>query len=162
MKNAEEVFATFARDEYYWYGQVAYPFWDGRSLETFIYIDYDIAHPTCRQLLLLGQLVNYERSIRPEVERALFDHYQRDIYGSVAETGRMDQWEELTPRVNSPGDIWNLLGEPSVRIDYIADHEPDAGARFRLSYVDCPWDREHGFGIQIQDWKIKEFGGEVG
>lgn len=162
MKSAEEVFATFERDEYYWYGQVAYPFWDGRSLETFIYIDYDITHPTRRQLLLLDQLVNYERSIRPEVERALFDHYQRNIYGSLAESGRMDQWEELTPRVKSPGEIWNLLGEPSVRIDYIADHEPDAGVRFRLSYVDCPWDHEHGFGIQLQDWKIEEFGGEVG
>lgn len=164
MPNAKEIFASFKRCEYGydWSGEAIYPFWGGRSLETIIAIDYDITYPTHRQLLLLDDLLNFPCNIRPEVEISLFDHYESDIYQSVAETGELDEWEKLTPTLNSSGEIWDLLGEPSVRIGYIADDDPDEGLRFRLSYMNCPWDEEHGFGIQMQDWKIEEFGGEVG
>lgn len=164
MPNAEDVLAGFERSEYGydWFGDAAYSFWGGRSLETFIAIYDDIPSPTRRQIRLLDKLLNAPRNIRPEVEQALFEHYQTDIYGSVSEFGRDDQWEELTPTLTSSGEIWDLLGEPSVQIAYLTDDEPDDGIRFRLSYIDCPWDNEHGFGIQIEDWKIAEFGGEVG
>lgn len=161
MENAEKVFASFERCKYGydWSGEVAYPFWDGKSLLTYIAIDYDITHPTRRQLLLLGHLLEYERNIRPSVEVALFDHYQSNIYGSVSEFGRNDQWEELTPTLKSSDEIWKLLGDPSVKIDYLADGEPDEGLCFLLSFYECPWDKEHGFGIQMLDWKIDGFDG---
>ena len=161
MPSAEEVLTTFEGDKYEWTGDAIYPFWDGRELDTIISLDYEATYPTRRQLSLFDQLLNYPRNIRPEVEHALFEHYQEDIYGSVMELGRIDEWEELTPKLSSSDQIWEILGEPSVRISYIGDDEPDVGIRFRLSYYGCPWDEEHGFGIQMQDWKVKDFGGEI-
>jgi len=159
MANAEDVIAEFKGDEYDLSGDAIYPFWGGRELHTIISFDDGITYPTRRQISLLDQLLRYPRNIRPKVEAALFDHYQTDIYGSVMEIGRDD--EELTPKLVSSAQIWEILGEPTVRINYIGDDEPDVGVRFRLSYYSCPWDEEHGFGIQMQDWKIKEFGGEI-
>jgi hypothetical protein len=159
MSKAKEVIAKFEGDEFESSGDAIYPFWDGRELETIITFNGHITYPTHRQPGLLDQLLNYPRNIRPEVEHALFDHYQNDIYESVMEVGRDD--EELTPKLKSSEQIRDLLGEPTVRISYIGDDEPDPDVRFRLSYHGCPWDEEHGFGIQMQDWKVTEFGGEI-
>ena len=159
MENAKHVVATFEGDQYESSGDAIYPFWGGRKLETIITFNGHITYPTLRQLSLLDQLLQYPRNIRPEVEHALFDHYQEHIYLSVMEVGRDD--EELTPKLMSSEQIWDILGEPAVRISYFADDETDPGVRFRLSYYGVPWDEEHGFGIQIQDWKIAEYGGEI-
>lgn len=159
MANAENVVANFEGDKYEFSGDAVYPFWGGRELYTVFSFEGGITYPTHRQLRLLDQLLNYPRNIRPEVEHALFDHYQKHIYLSVMEVGRDD--EELTPRLKSSEQIWDILGEPWVRIACIGDDEPDDGVGFRLSYIGCPWDEEHGFGMQIQDWKVTEFGGEI-
>ena len=53
--------------------------------------------------------------------------------------------------------VVDILGEPTVRINYIGDEEHDDGVRFRLSYYSCPWDEEHQCGIQMQ---ASELGGE--
>ncbi len=163
MPNAQEVFATFERSQYGddWSGDVVYPFWGGMELDTIIVNDDKLAFPTRRQMQLLDKLLGYPKDIRPEVESLLFEHYQSDIYESVMELGSIDESEELTPKIESPEQIWGILGEPSVRIHFITDDDPEEGVRVRLTYIDCPWDHEHGFGIQLQDWKVEGFGGEV-
>ena len=160
MTDAEDIVKRFTGDKYEWTGDVVYPFWDDRELYTIFTLGDGITFPTRRQIGLLQQLLDYPRNIRPEVEQVLFAHYQNEIYLSVMERGRDD--EELTPKLDSSEQIWDVLGDPSVRIDDSGDDEPGEGLRFRLSYYGCPWDEEHGFGIQMQDWRVVAFGGEIG
>lgn len=159
MVSAEETVKSFEGDRYEISGDVSFAFWGGRSLDTIITLDGKMTLPTRRQLELLDQLLNYPRNIRPEVEKELFDYYQEHIYLSVMESGVDD--EELTPRLTNSEQLWEILGEPSVRIGFLEDDDPDNGIEFRLSYYGCPWDEEHGFGMQIQNWKIVDYGGEI-
>lgn len=163
MRDAREAFATFERSKYGsdWSGAPAYPFWAGRSLYTEILNYGNNQSPTRAQLQLLHELLNYPHNIRPAVESALFEHYQKDIYDSVWEVGELGEEEELTPKLTTSAQIWDLLGEPTVRIDEQDEEEAAGPVRFRLTYIGCPWDEEHGFGIQIENWQVDHFGGEV-
>ena len=134
---------------------------DGTA-EVSIAIDHDITEPTAGQVRVLQALLDQRLNVRHGFEKAVFKHYQESIYGTVSECGKDDQWEELTPKLEKPQEIWKVLCEPTVLISYIGDDEPQDLVEFRFSFFSCPWDEEHGFGVEIRNWKIISFGGEVG
>lgn len=161
MIDPELAFADFQLDNhgYFWVGEPTYQCWGGQTLTTYLEV-YDQPRPTAGQLGVLSALLNQPRDIRRAFEKALFKEYQDHIYGSVSECGRDDQWEELTPTLQTADQIWSLLAEPEIRIAHLSEEEAKS-LPFRVSFFDCRWDEEHGFGVEIRNWKIKSFGGEI-
>lgn len=155
---------SFHRDLSWWNKPLQFAFWGGEQLEVFIPLDPRLdrrsAAPTERQLHILKTMLNRQEDLRPYFELELFKRYQSKIYGTIcyALNGQMYGQDEITPPIKEPREIWSLISEPSVWIDwYVSDEWKDA-TTFKLAF-ECRWDNEHGMGIQFRDWKIVQYGG---
>ena len=77
----------------------------------------------------------------------LFDEYQNTIYGSVTaiRNGVQVDIHELTPKIESPEELWNLLGQLTLNVP--PENAICADCFFAISFFECPWDEEHGISI---------------
>jgi hypothetical protein len=81
-----------------------------------------------------------------KTQRFLFDHYQNEIYGSIAgyADGKEIDFREITPTVANKEQLWALL--PDVGLGFPPEHRIADDCFFQLT-AECPWDEEHGLAI---------------
>jgi len=159
VSNARRLVESFDREKYWWQKDVPCPFWGGESLPVHIHIKDWEPSPTDSQLKILEGLLTRSKDFRPQFESTFFEHYQKEIYGSVGHWSKKEGWhgmDELTPPISEPAEIWPRIGSPSVWISFVENDEWDGAIRFVLSFG-CPWDEEHGLSIEITDWEITSY-----
>ena len=138
-----------------WCGVAHVPCWGG-ELKVHIYPDKDDF--TDRQLAVVRALLVYPHDIRPAFERALFDYYQADVYGTFCsyDAGGNPIPDSGPPRLDEPRQVWSLIAGPDVIIHHY--FHTRSAVEFELSFT-CDWDPEHGLGVRYRGWKPVEFGG---
>jgi hypothetical protein len=160
--NAGQLLSEFKRDEYYWSGEVAYAFWGGEKLDTYLELDSN-EEPSEGQLRAFSALVSHTTDIRRRTESKLAGYYRKEVYLSMTsyspERGYYGA-EEITPPIRDDHEIWKLVGKPSVWIRLESNPDQTKSIVFRLA-LDCHWDPEHGLGIEFRDWEIVKFGGSA-
>ena len=138
-----------------WEGQINAP-WLGEMLETSVNADssgiteqeYECIRHTCR--LPAKTLVG--------VKRYLFEKYQSEIYGSVSQGAGYD-FHDLTPPVNTPDELWNVLSY--FTLSFPSEKQMTSEAWFAICF-ECPWDEEHGCSILLNKNGVpKELGGSA-
>lgn len=162
MSQPDETLRQFKKEKYWYEGSVAYRFWGGLSLKT--YIDFEEGNlPSERQLRVFRSLIERGSDFRPVVRDQLYRWYQSDVYLSMTkyspERGLYGA-EEITPRIDSSDEMWRMIQGPSVWIPGAYVEVPSCEVWFKLTF-ECCWDEEHGLGVHVQDWKITNFGGSA-
>ena len=105
-------------------------------------------------LLALGlakELPNRFKSMMPNIETGLFDHYQpyKEAVDAGVETG------SPCPSVRSPEDVWPHVTPVHILVE---PHEgvPTIEVAFKVA-----WDTEHTVGARFQNWQFIELNGSV-
>src|SRR4051812_31322154 len=103
---------TFEPGLDHWEGERHVPCWGGLLPIT---IAAPAAGPSARQREVLRALLAHPGDLRGEVERAVFDHYRREVEGTTGYVERgADVTAEQAPRLRHPHGVWRLLHTFSV------------------------------------------------
>lgn len=142
----------------YWQGWAAISFWGQQNLWVCIERreDVDISP---RQIEVLRTILKSKDDLRPSFEAALFEYYKaevEDCYSTYDPTTQMEVPDSGPPTLSKSSQIWTLINEPEVWIDW--HFETPSALEFKLTF-NCVWDEEHGLGIRFYDWKPVVIGG---
>lgn len=77
-------------------------------------------------------------SSRDRMESAIYQYYQSRIFNSY------DGGEEVTPRLHSSEEIWNLISGPSIACP---DKDSISRSNYFIVTFDCEW--HPGFGVSV-------------
>lgn len=75
-RDIKAILNEFVHEEYWWSAELAFRWWGGAILPTYIEIDDPTGTPTAHQIRTLELLLTYRKSFRREVERKLSEEYQ--------------------------------------------------------------------------------------
>ena len=131
----------------FWDGKAHFPFWKKAltvSLRVFG------TRPTDYQLRCLREMVRPHLCVRPQVDAALFEYYQREVY---SKTWNPDRDTPLR-QISCPRQIRKIVSSPTVSID---DKFDDDILRFTLTF-DCDWNRCGAVIVTFDDWKLRPVG----
>ena len=102
-------------------------------------------------LRLAGQLPDRFKSLMPEIQSSLFEHYAP--YKEAVEGG--EQTSSPIPNVASPEAVWAHVAPAHVLV------EPIGGVRTVEIAFRTAWDEEHTLGARFQNWQFIELNGSV-
>jgi len=129
-----------------WDGTTHFPFW-GSKLQISLFAR--APRPSSRQLDHVRQIFDYPTNIRGEIEAAIFNHYETDVFCD----GALDIDDRPLPKLRNVKQIRKLLRGPTIHPNHDDDdHESDV-VEFKLHFG-CDWD-EHGLDVCINDWRVK-------
>lgn len=106
--------------------------------------------PTANQQALTHWLVTHQESLAIEVRRGIYDYY-KSVYGEYREllpsspSARMD-----LPEVVNGNEIDDNMRVTAMALD-------STESRIGI-YLDCTWEDEHGMGVLIENFRVKEVG----
>lgn len=103
-------------------------------------------------LELARELGQRYATLRPAIERALFEHYEP--YAEAASSGEEEAREDV-PRLRGPADVWAHVSLVRVLIEPLGGVET-----VELAYR-AAWDTEHTLGARFQGWALAELNGSV-
>ena len=147
-----KIVATFARSLSRWHGQQRHRFWRGDSLLTCFDILPNETQPTESQLSVFNDLVCRDGDFTTHVAEALFQYYYDEVYLLITHDGYYAPVEYLTPEVNSPNEIWELLDGPTILIEDQSDFA-DNQRCFSLTF-ECRWDEDFGVEVFVSNWTV--------
>ncbi|MBD9396663.1 DUF6985 domain-containing protein [Pseudomonas sp. PDM11] len=117
--------------------------------EVFLTIPTDNGKIEEWQLTLANQFCEREESLKEIVYKSILAHYL-----NVADELRLrfgEKYQHLVPPVENVAQLKELLTPTGV---YIGELEPTEEAIGLL--FECTWEEEHGLGVLINNWVIKE------
>ena len=131
--------------------------WGNKALQVQLSVE-EGEKPETHQLSDLMALIDFTVDLRPRFEEIVFKYYASNVYGCF------DDWDEegndiseqSAPPLNSPSDLWPLLGDPTFHL--VGWIRKPASVTIELSFENCRWDFEHGFGAVFEDWQVTELG----
>lgn len=103
------------------------------------------------QLELVSRFNDREEWLRQDVYHAILDHYLEVADELREQFGR--EHLHLVPSIDSIDQLKELIIPAGV---YIGELEPEKEAVGLL--FECTWDGEHGLGVLLNNWKVKEVG----
>jgi len=101
------------------------------------------------QLILANQFSEREERLKEIVYKSILTHYL-----NVAEELRLqfgEKYQHLVPPVEDIAQLKELITPAGI---YIGELEPTEEAIGLL--FECTWEEEHGLGVLINNWHIKE------
>ena len=102
--------------------------------------------------------VSKQEALTPEILDKIFEFYKSSYpdYKLGWKMGGVEgeELEEFLPTPTTPEDLKRFITPINVYIQ--SGHECEAGT-LGLEF-DCTWDIEHGLGVLIKEWKVKEAG----
>jgi hypothetical protein len=103
--------------------------------------------PTKKQQELFSRVLTLDSGFQLALEKAVFGYYNRMLgqyrkaYGKKA--------DQLAPILQEPSEIWDLLSDPHIMVNY-----PDEGVCSLEVLFNSSWDTEHGLSIAICEDQI--------
>ena len=138
-----------------WEGRINAP-WLGQMLET--RVNADISGITEAELDCIRHTCRLPAETLKNVKQYLFDEYKSNIYGSVS-LGDGYDFHDLTPRVSTPDELWDVL--TFFSLSFPSEKQIEDDAWFAICF-ECPWDGEHGCAILMsRDGVPQEMGGSA-
>jgi hypothetical protein len=125
----------------HWRGAIALE----RGVRVPLFIPGSRGGPASEAVKLAEQALAWWRQSRPEVERALYDHYS---------AGR-DDAPAGTPALRAPEEVWGHAEPTSVQI------KPFRSLRELQVAIRATWDEEHTLGALIRDARLVELNGSI-
>ena len=110
------------------------------------------ARPDEASLLLARGLPDKYSSMRADIERHLFEHYEP--YKEAVGAGELDA--PSFPTIQVPTDVW-----PHTKVERVLVEPLDSVPTVEIAYR-VTWDEEHTLGAWIRDWRVFELCGSVG
>ncbi len=130
-----------------WDGEAYFPFW---KAVLSVSLSVGGTRPTDYQLRCLREMTKPHPCIRPQVEAALFEYYQKEVYSKAFNSHR----DPPLRRVSSPSQMRNMLSSPKIGVD---DKSDDDIFRFTLTF-DCDWNECGGIIVTVEDWELRPVG----
>jgi len=157
MTDEEMNLASIKYDGGLWYGRLNVG-WLGQKVETHVDTDSytESEGPTEKQTACIRHVCQLPRETLEGIKKYLFEKYQSEIYGSVSMGAGYD-FHDLTPKVSTPDQVWDLLLHTSL--SFPSEKRIKDDAYFALNF-ECPWDEEHGGSILLdKNGTPQEMGG---
>jgi hypothetical protein len=110
------------------------------------------ARPDEASLLLARELPAKYISLRDDIQRHLFEHYEP--YQEAVGAGELDA--PSFPTIQAPTDVWPHTKVQRVLVEPL-EKVPTVEVAYRVA-----WDEEHTLGAWIRDWRVFELCGSVG
>jgi hypothetical protein len=109
------------------------------------------AGPDASSLVLARALPEQYSTLRDEIQRHLFEHYEP--YKQALEAGELDA--HSFPAIHEPRDVWPHTNLERVLIEPL-DGVPTVEVAYRVA-----WDEEHTLGARFRNWRVVELCGSV-
>ncbi len=138
-----------------WVGKINAP-WLGQMLEA--RVNADNSGITEKEYECIRHVCRLPTKTLDGVKQYLFEKYQNEIYGSVSRGAGYD-FHDLTPRVNTPDELWDVLSY--ISLSFPSEKQITDDAWFAICF-ECPWDEEHGCSILMDKNGVpQEMGGSA-
>jgi hypothetical protein len=108
--------------------------------------------PDPARVLLAHELIARYLDLRPDIARALFEHYAP--YVDAIAAGEEPAPDDL-PRLTVPDHVWLHVAPVRVLIERMEGRETVEIA-YRVA-----WDEEHTLGACFQDWALTDLNGSI-
>lgn len=128
-----------------WDGKAHFPLWGG-SLD--VSLSASDTRPTSAQLDVLKAILSFPRSIRADVERAVFLHYCQ----AVLPHHPTDESGQSLPSITSSDEIGKVVFTPPTLHPSNPIQWEDAQPQFTLSFS-CRWNY-YSVDVDIEEWKV--------
>jgi hypothetical protein len=107
--------------------------------------------PDAAALELARELPQRFRELMPEIQEALFDHYEP--YKEAADAG--ERTGSPCPNLAGPADVWPHVTPAHVLIEF-----PDGAPMVEIAFR-TEWDIEHTVAAIVCQWQLYELNGSV-
>jgi hypothetical protein len=145
-----EGLGPFVRSRGLWRGTISL----GSSSNVPLALHGSSKEPDVEAAAIARSLVTEFDSLRPSIERELFEHYQP--HSEAVESGEQPSpTTEDFPRVNSAPEVWG-----HVSLDFACVTPFGNALVAELGYT-TEWDEEHTLGARIQDGRLVELCGSI-
>jgi len=147
-QHVDPTLGNFNRKGGYWRGQIKL----GADGEVPLLLAGDRAAPDNANIELARALAPKYITLRPIIQRALFEHYV-----PYAEAVASDEGNELgdIPKVSGPDQVWKHVSLVRVLIEPLSQTDT-----VEIAYR-TEWDIEHTLGARFQNWALVELNGSV-
>jgi hypothetical protein len=103
-------------------------------------------------LELAKELPGRFESLKPSIQRGLFEHYQ-PYREAMAFGEEMDG--ERCPEIADEGTVWGFVSPAHVRIDPLGNF-----ITVEIAFT-VAWDEDHTLGARFQGWRFVELNGSI-
>jgi hypothetical protein len=109
--------------------------------------DEDETPPTKEQQAVFARVLKLDSSFCMAFEKAVFAYYNRMLKQYRKAYGK--QADELAPILQEPSEVWALLSDPHIMVNY-----PHRGVCSLEFLFNTKWDAEHGLSVAICENQI--------
>jgi hypothetical protein len=127
-----------------WDGEAYFPFWKNVLP---VSLTVGATRPTDYQLRCLRELVKPHPCIRPRVDAALFECYQKETNSRTSDSNQ----DAPLRRISRPHKMRKLVSTPRISID---DKFDDHVLRFTLTF-DCDWAECGEVIVTVENWELR-------
>jgi uncharacterized protein DUF6985 len=111
------------------------------------------AAPNAEALRIARSIPSNYASWRPEIERALFEHYSP--YAEAVAAGELVAAAESMPPIDVPSSVW-----PHTTLEFVQVSPLGGVLTVEIGYR-VAWDEEHTLGARFRDGRLLELSGSV-